>query len=244
VSIIGIRISNSSRREAIALIEDLINQGSKSTRAIYIVNAHTLNLAVEQPEYHNVLSRGYKVFGDGTGIRWAARQRKVQMKANLVGTDLLPKLFTSTAGRGYRYFLLGAGQDTIRCAAESCRENFPGWELAGYSQGYLNEEESSQTIAHINSVQPHMLLVGMGNPRQEQWIDRYRDQLQVPVAIGVGGLFDHWAGNLDRAPEWVRKMGYEWLQLLFQQPHKWRRYVLGNPQFLFRMTRSAYKDQL
>ena len=83
----------------------------------------------------------------------------------------------------------------------------------------------------------------MGNTKQEQWIDKYRDQLKVPVAMGVGGLFDHWAGNLNRAPLWVRKLGYEWLQLLLQQPHKWRRYLVGNPKFLFRMTRCAADEK-
>jgi N-acetylglucosaminyldiphosphoundecaprenol N-acetyl-beta-D-mannosaminyltransferase len=80
-----------------------------------------------------------------------------------------------------------------------------------------------------------LLLVGMGNPLQEQWIDRNLTRLHVPLCMGTGGLFDHWAGNIKRAPRWVRRLGCEWLQLLLQQPHKWRRYLLGNPAFLYRM---------
>ena len=75
----------------------------------------------------------------------------------------------------------------------------------------------------------------MGNPLQEQWIDRNLNRLDAGVAIGVGGLFDHLAGNLRRAPLWVRAAGCEWVQILLQQPHKWRRYILGNPRFLYRM---------
>lgn len=243
VSILGVKISNASSDEAIALIESLVNGGSETTHPIYIVNAHTLNLAAEQSDYHAVLTSAYRVFGDGTGVRWAARQRGVRMKDNLVGTDLVPDIFTATAGRGYRYFLLGANRDSIECAARHCESSYPGWELAGYSHGYLDEEATSQVIERINAARPHLLLVGMGNPKQEQWIHRYRDQLQVPAAIGVGGLFDHWAGNLNRAPLWVRKLGYEWLQLLLQQPHKWRRYLVGNPKFLFRMTRYATNEK-
>ena len=75
----------------------------------------------------------------------------------------------------------------------------------------------------------------MGNPLQEQWIHDHRAALRVPVSIGVGGLFDHWGGNLRRAPLWVRRLGFEWLQILLQQPgRKWRRYLLGNPKFLAR----------
>lgn len=244
VSILGINITNFSTKEAISLIENLCIGQDETTAPIYIVNAHTLNLAAEHPDYHAVLSGAYRVFGDGTGVRWAARQRRVQLKDNLVGTDLVPDLFAATAGRGYRYFLLGASAESIEDAAQHCNRSFTGWELAGYSHGYLDEEESQQVIARINAAQPHLLLVGMGNPLQEQWIHKYRDQLRVPAAIGVGGLFDHWSGNLSRAPLWVRKLGYEWLQLLCQQPHKWRRYILGNPKFLYRMTRYASNDKL
>ncbi|MEN8165892.1 MAG: WecB/TagA/CpsF family glycosyltransferase, partial [Pseudomonadota bacterium] len=194
VSILGVTISNASSEEAIALIEGLFAGNSETTHPIYIVNAHTLNLAAENPRYHETLNSAYRVLGDGTGVRWAAHQRGVRMKDNLVGTDLVPGIFTATAGRGYGYFLLGADSDSIERAARHCERSYPGWKLAGYSQGYLDEEASRQVIATINAVRPHLLLVGMGNPKQEQWIHSYRDQLRVPVAIGVGGLFDHWAG--------------------------------------------------
>ena len=166
------------------------------------------------------------------------------MKDNLVGTDLVPAIFTATACRGYRYFLLGADSDSIERAARHCEKSYPGWELAGYSHGYLDENTTSEVITKINAARPHLLLVGMGNPKQEEWIHLYREQLRVSVALGVGGLFDHWSGNLDRAPLWVRKLGCEWLQIMLQQPRKWRRYILGNPAFLFRMTRHAADEKL
>jgi N-acetylglucosaminyldiphosphoundecaprenol N-acetyl-beta-D-mannosaminyltransferase len=83
------------------------------------------------------------------------------------------------------------------------------------------------------------LLVGMGNPLQERWIHDHEAALDVPVMMAVGGLFDHWAGNLRRAPAFVRRLGFEWLQLLLQQPHKFPRYALGNPMFLARTARWA-----
>ncbi|WP_414566746.1 MULTISPECIES: WecB/TagA/CpsF family glycosyltransferase [unclassified Anabaena] len=102
--------------------------------------------------------------------------------------------------------------------------------------GYLKEEETIKVIAEINSLQPHLLLVGMGNPLQEYWLAKNRNQLKVPVCVGVGGLFDHWGGNLKRAPLWVRRLGFEWLQILLQQPgKKWQRYLIGNPKFLLQM---------
>ena len=155
---------------------------------------------------------------------------------------MIPRLFRETAGRNYRYFFLGANEQTNHRAAEKCQADFPGWALAGRHHGYATASETPRLIEIINETRPHLLLVGMGNPIQEQWIHRHQKQLRVPVCIGVGGLFDHWSGNIQRAPDWVSHQGFEWLQLLLQQPHKWRRYLLGNPKFLLRIFKELPSD--
>ena len=243
VSILGVRFSNFSRTEAIELIEQFIRD-RQVTHSIFLANAHTLNMAAEDLSYRAVLNSASRVFADGTGARWAARLRGVRLRDNLVGTDLIPKLFQATAGRGYRYFLLGADADTIKRAARECASRYPGWELAGFHHGYFGVEGTAEVIDQINAVRPDLLLVAMGNPRQECWIHAHQAQLRVPVCVGVGGLFDHWAGNLKRAPAWVRANGFEWFQILIQQPHKWRRYILGNPKFLVRIVRELPRDRL
>ncbi|HZZ72412.1 MAG TPA: WecB/TagA/CpsF family glycosyltransferase [Pirellulales bacterium] len=244
LSILGVQVTDLKKARAIALLEQVIRQASARTRAIYIVNAHTLNLACEDEHYRWALNNAFRVFGDGTGVRWAARARGVRLHDNLVGTDLIPELFAATAGAGHRYFLLGATDETICRAAATAQARFPGWELAGCHHGYVQTSATAAAaIAQINDSQADLLLVGMGNPLQELWIHRHLKDLRVPLAIGVGGLFDHWAGNLQRAPRWVRALGYEWLQILLQQPHKWRRYVLGNPKFLYRMIRDLRRER-
>ena len=243
VSILGIKISNISKNEAIDIVEQLIQKRVRTPRAIFIVNAHTLNIAVESPHYHKTLNSAHMVLGDGTGVRWAAKQRGVLMRDNLVGTDLIPELFDETAGRGYSYFLLGGDQQTISRAADFCFKHYPGWAQAGFHHGYLDQNNTTEAIEVINDSKPDLLLVGMGNPKQEQWIHDNLKFLDVPAAIGVGGLFDHWGGNLTRAPLWVRKRGFEWLQLLLQQPRKCKRYLIGNPKFLIRMVRTINTDR-
>ena len=241
VSVLGVGIVNLSQEEAILLMESFL-QDHGAARNIFIVNAHTLNLAKTNPEYSAVLKRANHVFADGTGARWAARLRGVRLKDNLVGTDLIPKLFDKTSGEGLRYFLLGANPGTVDRAAERCARAFAGWTLAGFHHGYINESESLEVVAKINAAKPNLLLVAMGNPLQENWIDRYKSQLTVPLCVGVGGLFDHWAGNLERAPAWIRRQGLEWLQILLQQPHKWRRYLIGNPMFIMRIIMDIPRD--
>ena len=244
LSILGVAITDVTRHRAVELLEDMILQRDGHTRRVFFVNAHTLNMADADEAYRRVVCEADYVFGDGTGVRWASRLQGASVRDNLVGTDLIPTLFRETADRGYRYFLLGADRPTIQRAAAYAQETFPGWVQAGYRDGYLaSGEENAQAIRQINQTKPHVLLVGMGNPLQESWIQTHRHELEVPVAMGVGGLFGYWAGDIRRAPAWLRRCGAEWLGILLQQPHKARRYLLGNPLFLARVLRDAWTNR-
>lgn len=242
VTVMGVRIANRSSAEAVDLMKSVLSGHRAGGANVFIVNAHALNLASRVPDYRNVIEGGDWVFGDGTGVRWAARMRGIEMRANLVGTDLVPLLMEKTSGEGYRYFLLGGEDDLIQAAAESSERLFSGWSLAGCRNGFFADCES-EVIEEINAAAPDLLLVGMGNPLQEEFLWRNRAALRVPLCIGVGGLFHHWAGDLTRAPTWVRGLGFEWLQILLQQPAKWKRYVLGNPEFLARAIHTISSDR-
>lgn len=237
--VLGVLFIDISIPEAILRLEALIRGEPRRTRSVFFVNAHTLNLAVEDPSFLASLNTGDLVFGDGTGVRWAARLRGRRLVDNVNGTDLVPAFLRATGGHGYRYYMLGGETDTVERAAEEAQKLFGGWELVGHRNGFIGPGGSDGVVAKINETRPDVLLVGMGEPLQERWILANQDTLSVPMCVAVGGLFDHWGGNLRRAAPWVRRLGFEWLQLLFQQPHKFARYMLGNPKFLIRAVRSA-----
>ena len=241
VPILGVRVANATKRQAIALMDTWITRHDGRSRAVFIVNAHTLNLAWEDEVYQQVLNGADVVFGDGTGVRLAARLRGVRMKDNLVGTDLMPLFLRAKRKRGYRYFLLGGAPGIADRAVAQVEQSVPGVQIVGHNHGFLNQFESRQIVTQINACAPDLLLVAMGNPRQERWIHEHLPTLHVPVCVGVGGLIDHWAGNLQRASSWVRGLGIEWVQILIQQPHKWQRYLLGNPKFAARGVAEAAK---
>ena len=245
VTVLDIPITNLSQEAAVALIRHWVAARDGCSRSIFIANAHTLNLASERPGYRDTLRHADVVFGDGTGVRLAARLRGVRMCANLVGTDLVPRLMAESLSDGVRYYLLGAGADTVGRAVRSLEERIPGIAIAGSHHGFVDAATSRGVVARINAARPDVLLVAMGNPLQEEWITRHLPDLRVPVSIGVGGLFDHWAGNLVRAPHWIRRAGFEWLQILLQQPRKkWRRYMLGNPKFIARALAAARTERI
>jgi N-acetylglucosaminyldiphosphoundecaprenol N-acetyl-beta-D-mannosaminyltransferase len=238
-SVLGVPVTDVDMQAALGLLEDMLLARPVRPHAVYFVNAHTLNLASDASRFRDVLGRADRVFGDGTGVRWAVRGlHGERLRDNVNGTDLVPLLFAALANRGLRYYLLGNTPERIERAADHARRAFPGWTLAGWHHGYLDGVDPQSVIDGINASGADLLLVGMGNPKQEQWIDANRSRLQVPLSMAVGGLLDYWVGDLVRAPDWVRRIGHEWLHLLIRQPHKARRYLVGNPKFLLRVARS------
>ncbi|HET7795903.1 MAG TPA: WecB/TagA/CpsF family glycosyltransferase [Rhizobacter sp.] len=245
--VLGVPVTDVSMEHALGLLQDMLHEQPPRAHAIYFVNAHTLNNACDRPAYRGVLQSADRVFGDGTGVRWAARLlHGVSLKDNVNGTDLVPLMFSRWANRGLRYYLLGNTPERIERAAAYAKRAFPGWELAGCHHGFLGPDDHDAVIDKINASGAHMLLVGMGNPKQEQWIHDHLPRLQVPLCLATGGLFDYWVGDLVRAPRWVRRIGYEWLHLLSRQPHKAGRYLIGNPKFLLRVVRNMFtgKDRM
>lgn len=240
--ILDVDITDLTRTEAIELLDEMIARYDGRSRCVFFVNAHTLNLTQNDHRYRDVVNSADHVFGDGTGVRWASRINGTPVKDNVNGTDLMPEFFRATAQRRHRYYLLGADANTIERAAAAARQDFPDARQVGRHHGFVKDAEAStRVIQEINQARPEILLVGMGNPLQEEWIIAHREELKVPVIIAVGGLFDFWAGTFSRAPRLLRKLGHEWIWRLCQQPvDKGRRYLLGNPLFLYRVLRGKF----
>lgn len=242
LSVLGVEVANVSMDEAIRRLEALLAEPEGRTRTVFFANANTVNLATRDPGFRSVLRSADHVFADGAGVRWAARLlHGVRLRGNVNGTDLVPRLLRSRVAGARRYFLLGTAPDAIERAARHVRSTFPDWTLVGYQHGYFDVAASGGIVDAINRVHPELLLVGMGQPRQERWIRLHREQLKVPLCIAVGGLFAYWAGDLDRAPVWLRRLGLEWIHLVIRQPHKLPRYLLGNPEFLLRIGRRKWR---
>ncbi len=233
VEVLGTRIQCLRTDDVLQQLMAMIDH--ERAYSVYIVNAATLNLAYENPLYRAVLNRGDVVLNDGTGVRWAARYQGVKLSDNNVGTDLVPMLCERATDRNLRLYLLGGRSETTARAGEYLMGRFPGIDVVGTQHGYFLPSEEDAICADVVARAPDVVLVGMGNPLQELWIDRHLAHLKRGAVIGVGGLFDHLASNLRRAPLWVRQAGFEWAQILWQQPYKWRRYLLGNPMFLYRI---------
>src|SRR6056297_952319 len=185
--------------QAILRIGAILDSPETERATLFFANAHTLNLAFGDTRFRSALCSADMVFGDGTGVRWAAKWRGLPMCDNVNGTDLTPRLLATAGPRRRSYFLLGADASTIEKAAHRAASDFPDWDQVGFHHGYLSSPQSTDAlIDRINQAAPDLLLVGMGNPLQELWIHRYRARIRAKVCMGVGGLFDFWSGNVSR----------------------------------------------
>lgn len=243
VQIFGVNIINFDENSALEYMQKVVLASKDQPCCMFFVNSHTLNIAYENLEYKNILNSSSVTFGDGTGVRWGARTSGQKMKANLNGTDLVPQFLSHAREYDLRVFLLGGRPKLIESAANYLTKNFLRVQVSGFHHGYFTEDDNDDIIQFINSTHPHVLLVGMGNPNQEVWIHNNRNKIKVPLVIGVGGLFHYWAGDLTRAPKYLREFGMEWLGILLQQPHKWERYIKYSPRFLARIIKYKFTQK-
>jgi N-acetylglucosaminyldiphosphoundecaprenol N-acetyl-beta-D-mannosaminyltransferase len=148
---------------------------------------------------------------------------------------MFPLLCEQAAKKNLKLFLLGSQPGVAALCAEKITHRFSGLNVAGTQDGYFREDETQQIIDRINESGADILIVAFGAPLQEMWMDNHRNSLKVPVCIGVGGCLDFFSERIARAPKWVRKLSMEWVWRLFLEPKRmWRRYIIGNPLFLYR----------
>ncbi len=232
-----------SMDEALSTLDRVIVE--KGKESVFFINADCLNISCKDSSYQQILNSRKIVLPDGAGISIACRMIGDRLAANLNGTDLLPPLCEIAAKKNHTMFLLGAAPGVAARMKGNLEDTYPGLIIVGEQHGYFDQDGGTeQVIEKINQLKPNILLVAFGAPRQEKWIHQHFDRVDANLLIGVGGLFDFYSGDKKRAPVWMRKTGTEWLYRLYLEPGRlWRRYIIGNPLFLYRMFRWKSKRQ-
>ena len=232
--LLDIDLKNLTMVEAVDLIG--VNLEQKKQCSIFFANPDCLNKMIADREYFNILKSGDYIFPDGIGLVIAGKMLQTPLKENINGTDMLPYICRMATSKGYSIFLLGGKPGIAEKAGENIKTAY-GVALAGTEHGYFDHQtENDGVIEKINNSGAAILLVGFGAPLQEKWISMHRHKLKPDVLMGVGGLFDFYSGTIRRAPDWIREIGFEWIFRMLQEPGRmWRRYVVGNPLFLYRV---------
>jgi len=177
---------------------------------IVTLNPEMVMAARRNPQVFDLIRRADLFVADGVGITWAAKQLTRSRVQRYPGIDLAWDLMSRLAAKQASVFLVGARPGVADRAAGNLTSQLPGLNIAGVVDGYFGPEDESAVVANICRVKPDLLLVGMGSPKQEGFISSNRDELGIPLMIGVGGALEVFAGEKQRAPKFIQRSGLEW----------------------------------
>lgn len=231
VNVAGIEVDNLTEADTVAAIAQMVEAGGP--HYLCVVNAAKTVAASRDAKLREALRRATLVTADGMSVVWAARWLGQGLKERVTGIDLFARLIAEAALRGWSVFFFGAREEAVRGVVERFTREHPGLRVAGWRHGYFEPAESDAISDRIRRSGANVLFVAMGSPAQEYWIVENLERTGVGFAMGVGGSFDHLSGRQQRAPRWMQRAGLEWLHRLLREPRRlWRRYLVGNAQFI------------
>jgi len=210
---------------------------------LFTPNPEIIMEAQEDKELMRILKEADLVVADGIGVVLASKILKVKKLPERVGGfDLMQKVLNKIKDKNINVYFLGGKPGVAKQAAENMKETYPGIKIVGTSDGYFTKEDERALVHKIKSLNVNLLLVGLGAPRQEKWIDQYLEQLGVNVAVGVGGSLDVMAGTVKRAPNVYQKLGMEWFYRLITNPKRAKR-MMNLPKFGIKVIGMAIKGK-
>jgi exopolysaccharide biosynthesis WecB/TagA/CpsF family protein len=227
----GLNIDKITSPGVLEKLEEYI--ASRQPHLISYLNAHCINRTFIDEKYRQVILDSDIVYADGMALVWVSHLTNDPLPERVNAGDFLPDLCRLCEQKQYKLYFLGSEPGVAESAAEQLQKLFPNLLIVGTQHGYFTEAEEQSIISEIINSKPDILLVGFGVPQQEKWLAKHYQQLQVPVAWGVGALLEYYALKTPRAPRWMRQSGLEWLYRLYLEPRRmWRRYLVGNMVFV------------
>ena len=199
---------------------------------VYTPNSEIIMAAYKDDNFRDILNDAELLTADGIGVVYASKILGKPITERAAGYDILCEVLERIKGTSRSVFLFGGKPGVAELAVVKLKDRFPGIVIAGTRNGYFKPEEEEDIVSQINSSGAELLLVCLGAPKQELWINKYKDKLNVKVAMGVGGSLDVFAGTALRAPDFYCKHGLEWFYRLMKQPSRAGR-MLALPKFGF-----------
>jgi len=230
-SLLGVPVDLWHREEFIANIEASIH--SHAPRTIFAVNPEKIVLSRKDQDLSLALKQADFLIPDGIGVIIGLKLiygKTLARAIRIAGVELMTSLLDFANRMKKKIFIFGGSPEVNERVARIISHQYPDLVLSGHRHGYMAEYLDEALVQEINSLCVDILFVGLGSPKQEKWIQKYRNKLKAKICMGVGGSFDVLVGKISRAPKWMQKAGLEWLYRLFREPGRIRR-QLALPQF-------------
>jgi len=237
VDILGVLVDKVNQKEALNKIKSFIN--SKDSHIIVTPNAEMIIRAHQDEELKRIINSADLVIPDGTGVVLASKLLGNPLAERVAGIDLVKELLETGSKKGYNFYFLGGAPKVAKEAKAKIKNKYSNLNIRTH-HGYLDRELEKKVVEELQDNRVDILLVGMGVPLQEKWLNKQLSKVDVPVGIGVGGTFDILAGKKKRAPKMMQNFHLEWLYRLLQEPKRVGR-MSALPQFIYEVFQEKLK---
>jgi N-acetylglucosaminyldiphosphoundecaprenol N-acetyl-beta-D-mannosaminyltransferase len=233
VNILGVGVSALNMDLAMRETERMLDRGDQGY--VCVTGVHGIMEAQADASFRDILNHSFLTTPDGMPTVWLGRVHGFKHMSRVYGPDYMVALCQRSVARGYRHFLYGGKEGVAEELRAVLTRRFPGLQIVGtYTPPFrpLNAEEENDLRHQLEATRADVLWCGLSTPKQERFISAYSGRLPVQLMVGVGAAFDLLSGNLDEAPDWMKKSGLQWLYRLIKEPRRlWRRYLINNPKF-------------
>jgi N-acetylglucosaminyldiphosphoundecaprenol N-acetyl-beta-D-mannosaminyltransferase len=230
--VLGVRVDAVQMSDAVERLCSWIDQFRSVTHYVAVTGMHGIAESRQSNKFRTILNMADMVVPDGMPLVWLGRIKGFPLRHRVCGSELMDRFCQETGSR-YRHFFFGGAPGIAEQLADELHKKH-GIVVAGtYTPPFrpLADAEESELASVVEQASPDVFWVGLSTPKQEKWMYEHRHKLRVPVMLGVGAAFDMNSGNLERAPEWMRENGLEWLFRLGSEPRRlWKRYLITIPQ--------------
>jgi len=218
---------------------------SKNKTLINTINPHSYRVAKNDDEFKQALQHSDILLADGIGIVMAIKWLKKQVIKKIAGSDIHRYLLQKANSGKLKVFYLGASQKTLDIIRNKINIEYPNIIVESYSPPFkrkFSDDDTQLMIDKVNSFEPDILFVGMTAPKQEKWVYINKNHLNANIICSIGAVFDFYAETVKRPPQWVIKIGFEWLGRLLKEPKRmWQRNFISTPVFIFDVVKEKYK---
>jgi N-acetylglucosaminyldiphosphoundecaprenol N-acetyl-beta-D-mannosaminyltransferase len=223
------------------------NWKSKEKLIINTINPHSYCIAKKDTYFRDALQNSDILIPDGIGIVYATRLLYRTSIPRIAGADMHQHLLEEAQKNNLKVFYLGSSDSTLKKIKNRIKKEYASIKIESFSPPFkskFSDLDNDKLIEVINRFSPDILFVGMTAPKQEKWVFGNMDKIKATIIVSIGAVFDFYAGTVNRAPQWVIKIGFEWLYRLIKEPHRmWRRYLINNSLFMWYVFKERFKKK-